>query len=243
MAIDPVASGAAPTPVASGDLTVPYPTGESAPKPGDIIVVGPYARDNVALSLPAGWSIKSAGNNGTGSRLTVAWKRYAEGDADTSVLLTHAAGGTIYGRAHVFRGVVGAGDPWEAVAGPTSAAAADPQTLTPASLEAVSAGAGLLVFAGLADNAATASNHFAITNAQGLAWSELDDMETVVGNDLAFSTYFAIKSAAGAQTGPTISVDPEASAVGQSWMGALTPEGAPASFPVRGSLGLLGVGR
>jgi len=240
MAISHVASGAAPTPVASGNLEAAYPGGGSTPQINDIAVLDAYARDNVPISLPGDWSIKSAGNNGAASRLTVAWKRFAEGDVDTSVLLTHAAGGTLYARVHVFRGVITTGDPWEAVAGPNGAAAADPQTLTPASLETVTPGAGLVLVGGLADDAATASNHFAITNAQGLEWAELEDMETTVGIDLACSTYFALKASAGVQAGPTISVDPTAAAVGQSWMGALTPQATP---PARGSLSLLGVGR
>lgn len=166
-----VAVGAVATAV-SGDVTVNYPTGVGEVLTGDIIVCDVSQRDNVVDTFPAGWTKKAEANNGTGLRKTIAWKRRAGGDSDTSVVVTHTAGAQIIARVHVIRGAVASGDPFEATGGPTSVSASATGTFP--NVTTLSAGALLLYSFAYQDDFATAP---AITNAQGLTLTERDSTE------------------------------------------------------------------
>lgn len=85
--------------VDSGDFTPALPAGVVA---DDVLLLCVTARDNVALSLPAGWTIVEAANNGTLFRSTVAWKIAVAGE--TAPTVTHTGGSTTIARIVAFSG-------------------------------------------------------------------------------------------------------------------------------------------
>lgn len=166
-----VAVGAVAT-ATSGDVTANYPAGVGEVLTGDVILCDVTARDNVVVTFPAGWTKKAEANNGTGLRKTLAWKRRAGGDSDTSVVVTHTAGAQIIARVHVVRGAIASGDPFGAFTGPTSIAAAGTGVFP--NITTVNPGALLFYSLAYQDDYATAP---AITNAQGLTLTERDSTE------------------------------------------------------------------
>jgi hypothetical protein len=83
---------------ASGNITVTPPTTQT----NDIMILAVSSHDNVAITLPAGWTIIDAANNGTILRSTTAWKRCV--GAEGAFTVTHAAGDGIVGNVAVYRG-------------------------------------------------------------------------------------------------------------------------------------------
>lgn len=83
---------------ASGNLTVTPPTTQT----DDIMILAVSSHDNVAISLPAGWTIIDQSNNGTGLRATTAWKRCV--GAEGAFTVTHTAGNGIVANVAVYRG-------------------------------------------------------------------------------------------------------------------------------------------
>lgn len=153
----------------SGDVTANYPTGAGAPLVDDIIICDVSSRDNVSLTFPGGWTKKAEANNGTGLRQTIAYHRRAGGESETSVAITHTAGAQIIARAHVIRGAVGSGDPFEAATGPTTVTAGTTGTFP--SVTTLSAGDLLFYALAYQEDYLTAPT---ITNAQSLTLTERD---------------------------------------------------------------------
>jgi hypothetical protein len=155
---------------ASGDLLIPYPDVNIAVN--DDLLCDVSNRDNEVLAFPAGWTKKAEANNGTGLRLTIAWRRRAEGDSETNVLVTHADGEQIVGHVHVIRGAYPTGDPFEAATGPTSVAAGT----TGAFPDVTMAADGDMLFYTFAyqEDYSTAPS---VTNAQGLTLTERELVE------------------------------------------------------------------
>jgi hypothetical protein len=85
--------------VASGNMTPGVPTGTTT---GDIMVCFTVAADNVVVTYPAGWTKFIEQNNGTGQRMTAAWK--LAGASETAPTVTHAAGGGAQSRIISFIG-------------------------------------------------------------------------------------------------------------------------------------------
>lgn len=241
MAITFVGSGAAPAFTTATPITANYPTGVQT---DDILICHAVQRTDVAdLSAPAGWTRKIQFDNGPSCRMAIFWKRYGAGDTDTSVDISGQSAVVKGARVHVYRGCVTAGDPFEA-ADPdgTNHASAKPQAMVPDSITTLTDGARIIAAAHVADDGTGATGtNYSISNSQGLTWTERDDRETTTGADESIGYFDAEKATAGAQTGPTIDMDPTASAEAQTWMGALQPEGAAPSSGVR-RLSLLGVG-
>jgi hypothetical protein len=94
----------------AGDLSVTPP----ATVTNDVMVCVVGAEDNVALSFPAGWTIRVEQNNTTGLRTTVAWKRAV--GTEGAFTITHTAGGDILARVANYRGCNAFGDPFSASA-------------------------------------------------------------------------------------------------------------------------------
>jgi hypothetical protein len=163
-----VASGAAVT-ATSGNVTPSYPAGIQA---DDILVCQVTSYDNVSVSFGGtGWTKKSETNNGSNLRQTIAWKRRASGDSDTNVVITHTAGDRIIARVHALRNAKRNGDPFEAVATNTPAAASSgtfPNVTTTLPFD-------LLVYALSYGN--DFSTGPSISNAQGLTLTERDETE------------------------------------------------------------------
>ncbi len=93
------AAGAVGT-AASGNVTPGLPAGWAA---NDIHICVIESKDNVASTMPAGWTQLNAANSGTTHRATLYWRRAVAGDANPTV--THAAGDSIVARIIGFRGV------------------------------------------------------------------------------------------------------------------------------------------
>lgn len=100
---------------ASGNMTVTPPTTQT----DDIMILGVTARDNVAITLPADWTIFSETNNGASCRVTLAWKRCVGAEGQFTV--THTAGANILGAVSVYRGCAEVGSPIDAFAALTGA--------------------------------------------------------------------------------------------------------------------------
>lgn len=216
------------TPGASGNVTANYPTGGSAPVENDVIWLHVVSRDNVVSTLPAGWTKKAEFNNGATLRETLAWRRRAAGDVETSVLVTHTAGDSIIARTHVFRGAVATGDPFEATGGPTDfAASATADTRTMPTVTTLTNGAVILYALGAPDNYAALP---AIADAAGMTVRIIDGSDTTLGTDAASAAMFAQKDVAGAQTGIGVSFTLPTAVVSTGWAGVMKPAGtAPAN--------------
>lgn len=168
-AVTYVDAGAAVT-ATSGNVTPSYPAGIQA---DDILLCEVTSYDNVSVSFGgSGWTKKTETNNGTALRQTIAWKRRASGDSDTNVVITHTGGDRIIARVHALRNCKKNGDPFEATAVNTPAAAAS------GSFPNVTTGPGindLLVYALSYGN--DFSTGPSISNAQGLTLTERDETE------------------------------------------------------------------
>lgn len=171
-----VAAGTVAT-ATSGNVTAANPSGAQT---NDIHILDITALDNVDCSVAnsggsgASWTRKVAHNNGTGLRKEIWWKRRAGGDTDTGATVTHASGGKIIARQHLYRFANGptSGDPFEAVGGPTSVSAAASGTFP--SVTTVGANAELFYSLGYAEDFTTGPS---ISNAQGLTLTERDETE------------------------------------------------------------------
>ena len=82
----------------SGNITVTPPTTQT----DDIMILGVSSHDNVAITLPAGWTIIAEANNTSALRATIAWKRCV--GAEAAFTVTHSAGDGIVGNVSVYRG-------------------------------------------------------------------------------------------------------------------------------------------
>lgn len=161
-----LATGASVT-AASGDITANYPAVNITTD--DILVLDVSARDNVTITLPAGWTKKAEANNGIGLRQTIGYRRRVGGDVETSVAVTHTGGAQIAGRVHLIRGAFTTGDPFEAATGPTSVTAGATGTFP--SVTTVTDG-DLLFYAFAYEEDYTVAP--SITNAQSLTLTERD---------------------------------------------------------------------
>jgi hypothetical protein len=109
----------------SGNVTPGLPTGWQA---DDIFILVIEGRDNVTVSLPAGWTKFGEKNSGTDCRLTMGWRRAVAGD--TAPLVTHSGGSSIIARIAAFSGCVASGTPIDTPAEPFPSANGDSTTVT-----------------------------------------------------------------------------------------------------------------
>ena len=85
---------------ASGNLSVTPP----ATLTNDIMILAVTSHDNVAISLPAGWTIYQESNNTVIMRASLAWKRCVE--AEAAFTITHTDGDGIVANVAVYRGCI-----------------------------------------------------------------------------------------------------------------------------------------
>lgn len=173
----------------SGNITPGLPSGWAA---GDIHCLIVMSSDNVAITLPANWVIKSATNNGASERVTFAYKRAVAGD--TNPLVTHTAGAAIIGRIAGFRGAIATGDPFEAGAAQANASSA---TISAAALTTLTANC-MIVFAGGSAAEGTVSGY----SGTNPVFTEIID-STFAGEDNTICMAYGIKtdiSTTGART-------------------------------------------
>jgi len=216
MAITFVAAGAALSAV-SGNLVNLASAVGTVDKDVEVMVI--VARDNVVVTLPAGWAKKAELNSTATIRLTIAWRRFATGDATTTTV-THAAGSTIRGRIYNLRGVKDTGDPFEATITRANASVGGVGTNGALNLTTLTANTKWLHALGSADDFATA---FSSSSPAGLTnIVERDEWEVTAGAGSSGAFYEADKVTAGVQTGLAITWGPTAAAASAEWAGALT---------------------
>jgi hypothetical protein len=108
----------------SGNLpALAYPAGTAT---GDNVFALIGSADNVALGMPAGWTLKTGVNAGTTLRGSICYHHYTSGDA--TPVFTHVAGDAIRGVLLGFTGVVLSGDPFDGA--PTTQANTATTTVT-----------------------------------------------------------------------------------------------------------------
>ena len=73
------------------------------------MILAVTSHDNVAISLPAGWTIYQEANNTAAMRASLAWKRAV--GAEAAFVVTHAAGDGIVANVVVYRGCIDTGSP------------------------------------------------------------------------------------------------------------------------------------
>jgi hypothetical protein len=102
VALTPGASSAA----ISGSVTPAIPPRHSI---DDILFCIIESRDNVAPTMPVGWTLLYSFTSGVLHRATLFWKR--EGASETDPLVTHTAGDVIIARIIGFNGCIKTGNP------------------------------------------------------------------------------------------------------------------------------------
>jgi hypothetical protein len=158
---------------ASGNVTPGLPPGWAA---DDIHVLVVTSGDNVAVTLPAGWTKWFEVNNTTIQRGTIAWRRAVAGD--TAPLVTHAAGDSIVAQIYGLRGCVTAGDPANASGQQTNASSVTvtAPTITPTDPD------GLVLAIGQIANTDTSTpESFGVFSGTNPTFTERGDDETGLG--------------------------------------------------------------
>jgi hypothetical protein len=205
---------------ASGNLTVTPP----ATGTDDIMILAVTTHDNVAVTLPAGWTIYQEANNTTAMRATLAWKRCV--GAEGPFTITHVLGDGIVANVAVYRGCIGVGSPINA-SGLTANASSS--TCTAAAISSTVNDCMLVFTMHDSDNgdssAESSSTLGALTERFDNA-STLGLDEAVSGSDLLLAGSFG---SSGTLTG-TLSLGPDVNSGGATW---LAPQTASPVFEFR----------
>jgi hypothetical protein len=205
---------------ASGNLTVTPP----ATATDDVMILAVTTHDNVAVTLPAGWTIYQEANNTTAMRSTLAWKRCV--GAEGAFVITHAAGDGIVANVAVYRGCVGTGSPINA-SGLTANASSSTCTATAVSCTVEDC---MLIFtmhdSDNGDSSAQSSSGL------GVLIERFDNASTLGLDEAVSGADFLLAGALGSSgtlTG-TLSLGPDVNMGGATW---LTPQLASPVFELR----------
>lgn len=193
---------------ASGNLSVTPPTTVT----DDVLVLAVSTHDNVAITLPAGWNIYQAANNGTGLRATLAWKRCV--GAEGAFTITHTAGDTIVANVENFRGCQELSSPINASVLTNNASSS---TVTAATITSTKNGCRLFFTMHDSDNGASSAQTSANLGAMS---NEHFDNASTLGTDAAVSGISINQEtagASGASTG-TISLGPDVNSGGNTFL-------------------------
>jgi len=170
---------------ASGDITVTPPTTID----NDIMILAVSSHDNVAITLPAGWTIYQEANNGTGLRASLAWKRCV--GVEGAFTVTHTAGDGIVGNVSVYRGCTTESDVIDASILTSNASSS---TCTANSITTSVSGAMIVFTMHDSDNGASSAQ--AATDPA--TFTERTDNASTLGLDEAVSIADALQGAVGA---------------------------------------------
>ena len=144
----------------------------------DLMLLHFASQDNVAPTLPGGWTILQEGNNGASLRTTLAWKRAVGGEESDVITVTHAPAVNKSGRIIIYRGVLASGDPFVTSGITHNASSA---TCTGSALD-VGAPLSLLLFFQSATSAGISTNYTLPTVANGAAGGRMWEMYDSVGS-------------------------------------------------------------
>jgi hypothetical protein len=210
---------------ASGNITITPP----ATSTDDIMILAVTSHDNVAITLPAGWTIYQEANNTTAMRSTLAWKRAV--GAEGAFTVTHTAGDGIVGSVIVFSGCITDSTVINA-SGLTHNASSS--TCTANSITTTVADAMIVFTMHDSDNGSSSAQ--AATDPA--TFTESFDNSSTLGLDEAVSAAHALQGTQGATGNATgsLSLGPDVNTGGLT---ALTP--VPVTF-VNNSLAMMGVG-
>jgi hypothetical protein len=213
---------------ASGNLSVTPP----ATQTDDIMLLAVSSHDNVAVTLPAGWTIYREANNTTALRATLAWKRCV--GAEGAFTITHASGDGIVASVAVYRGCA-----TDATVINASSLLANASSSTCTATEITTGVAGCMVVFTMHDSDNGASSAQAATDPA--TFTERFDNASNLGLDEAVSAADAIRSTAGATgnaTG-TLSLGPDVNSGGLT---ALKPTSSDVTVALTGVLATAAVG-
>ena len=176
---------------ANGNVTPGYPSGWQAT---DILLCLIETKDNVAVTMPAGWTQLLSGTSGTIHQAKVFWKQAAIGD-NTTPTITHSGGNSIIARIIGFYNV-DTTNPFEGTASLTHSAS-DLSTEA-GGITTVSQGAMLVFSVHIADN------NSSIDNANMVAgWNELFASSTGLGTDSSIEAWNSMPTSVGTQAAIT----------------------------------------
>lgn len=184
------AGTAAYTATSAATIAPGLPTGWAA---DDIHVIVAARSDNTAMTSLTGWTLLSAGNNTTGQRVEVWWRRAVAGD--TAPTITFGSGTIVRGaRMYGVRGCPPSGDPFSVALSRSDNAAS--ATVTFATITPPDANTLLLALYAYEDDPSAASQ---ITN-----WSTFTVSTSSLGADMALGhasrTWTSANSATGGLT-------------------------------------------
>jgi hypothetical protein len=192
------ASAASGNPLAPGSVPPGLPAGW---QPDDIHIAIIASKDNVASTMPAGWTLLNEGNSGTSHRSTLFWRRAQAGDVAPTI--THTAGNSISAQIIGFSGV----DPLNAfdVANSFTVSTSATDYLTEAgAIETVTPNT-MLVFTGhLNDNYKPATLG---TPTGSTPWTLAFQSNTSLGLDTAIGAYYGLRTSTGVQPAVAAAMD------------------------------------
>jgi len=194
-----------------GNIAPGYPAGWQA---GDLLLCVVETKDNVALSMPAGWAVLSSATSGGTHQAAIFWKFAATGD-NTTPTVTHSGGNTIIAQIIGFRGVDSA-TPFD-VANSFTVSGAD-LTTEAGAITTVTPNTMLVFTAHMADN------HTGIGAPAGSTpWTQAFFSATSSGTDASIAAYYGLRASAGNQPAVTATRTGAANAISHGAQIALRP--------------------
>ena len=199
MAISFVGAGAG---VAANNATV-TPALPSGIQAGDLLLCLAYTRSSTgSLSGPSGWSTLTSGNNATGGKFALYYKKAAGGDANPSVAVTLGSNGdTIIAQCAAFRGADA--DAPSDVIGTLYQSGSNVQNIGP--ISGITPGVAdtlILVVGGKTDDWTSV----ATLSGDSLTWAEIGEPSSTLGSDAGMVWDYAIESGTVAVTSKTFTV-------------------------------------
>lgn len=170
----------------SGNVYPSYPSGWQT---GDLLLCIIETKDNLALSMPAGWAALSSATSGATHQAAIYWKIAATGD-DTTPTVTHGGDGSIIARILGFYNV-DTSNPFD-VTNSFTVSPSDKTTEADA-IATVTAGA-MLVF-----TAHIANNNSAVQSSSMSGWTRSFRSSTSEGTDSAIEAWYKLTAAVGVQ--------------------------------------------
>ncbi|MBI2052835.1 MAG: hypothetical protein HYT34_01155 [Candidatus Ryanbacteria bacterium] len=220
-------SASLPVPAGSGNISLAMPTGTIE---NDVMIMAIVARDNVVITLPAGWTKFNELNNSTALRSTMAWKRAVLGEAGP-YLVTHSGGNAIIGAISSYSGVVILGNPVDA----SSTRANASSLTTTANSITTSVDGALIIFTSHYGNDFSAGHgNTPYTCTDPTSFSERIDAETMLASDASLAIADATRATAGATGNCTESMTGTA-AINIGALTALRPEPPPSNVVTVGT--------
>ncbi|MHB8845683.1 MAG: fibronectin type III domain-containing protein [Nitrospirota bacterium] len=193
---------------ASGNVTPTVPTGTAA---DDILVCVIETKDNISLSMPAGWTLLYSTTSGATHQAAVFWKRAIAGEPNPAI--THTGGNSIIAQISGFSGCETTGSPIDVYSSTTT----DPASLTIMAKSITTTVPNAMILFTIHD----ADNNTAHTTPGGM--TSAFDSNTANGTDSSISLKYTLQAAMGATGDWTSTASGAAAAINTGGLIALIP--------------------